>query len=139
MASAIPIRAFSNASNVFIVWSLDAPIPNAVGFALYRYVKGQPQPTVVESSVGFGDDPKAHPGQHEPTTIWPLQRCTWTDWLAPRDVQVAYQVKAVFETATPNPPQSDVSNWVTLTDAPTNANIDAFFNDGVIATHWIAR
>lgn len=135
----IQIKAFSNASNVFIVWSFDKPIPNALGFAVYRYVQGNPTPTVLLSSVGFGDDPNAKPGDHQPTTTWPLQRCTWTDWTAPRNVNIAYQVQVVFETAVPSPPTSDVSDWVLLTDAPTNVDIDAFFNDGVIATQWVAE
>ncbi len=136
---AIEIRAFSNSANVFVAWSFDQPIPNSIGFALYRHIEGQAEPQVVQSSVGFGDDPQAHPGAHEPSTVWPFQRCTWNDWLAPRDVRLAYEVRAVFEQPNASPPSSGVSNWVMLTDTPSASGMDVYFNDGIIATQWVAR
>lgn len=135
----LSIHAYTSCQNIFLVWTFAERIPDCIGMSLIRKHEDDSEPgKVLESSVGFADDPEAMSGKHRPSTEWPFQRCTWNDWTAPRDAKVVYQVRAVMQDGNAGP-QSSWSNAVQLTDEPDHRKLSAFFNDGVIATQWVAR
>ncbi|MGA8574772.1 MAG: phospholipase D-like domain-containing protein [Candidatus Cybelea sp.] len=141
------LKAYANCSDVFLVWQVDKEIPNCLGFAVQRKINGVQD--VLNSSVGFGDqapgpnDPNVNPGAFKPTTQWPLQRFTWTDFTIQAGQTVQYRVVPMVGTDNQlRPDDSQGSLWtnpVTLTGDSNNTSFSAFFNDGVLATQWLAR
>lgn len=104
---------------------------------------------VLNSSVGFGsqapgpNSPNVNPGAFKSTTQWPLQRFTWTDFTIQAGQTVQYRVIPMLGTENQlRPDDSRGSLWtnaVTLTGDSNNPSFSAFFNDGVLATQWLAR
>jgi len=134
------VEAIPSCDQIFIVWKLNAMIDNCVGFAVFRQEQGK-QPAPINTWVGFEGQKPTTPGEHRPSTEWPVQKTSWTDYLAPLIGKVRYGVTPVILTGanvTPNPATPDVwSDYVTLDQG--DASITAWFNRGTISAQWLTR
>lgn len=83
--------------SAFLAWR--APfMDDCRGFALARRIRraagSAPSPQTykaagehgfaeewVSSWVGFGNGPETHPGESQPTTVWPIQKYLWSDFM----------------------------------------------------------
>src|SRR5206468_3683031 len=74
--------ALANNDTVFLSWIYDKPIPDCLGFAVYRRDQGG-QRTPLPAWVGFkgGSNPD---WQHKDTSVWPVQKFGWRDFAATR-------------------------------------------------------
>jgi len=133
------IRAYVDSDHAFIVWELDAPIPGCRGFALKRKLTGSGAETILDTWVGFAGD-TAPPGTKRPSTEWPIQRFTWSDYDPPREA-VSYQAAPLIgdkddlvEDA------AHATGWSepTVVTADAGDGISAYFNRGVVATQWLS-
>ena len=138
----VTIRAYSNGTNIYIAWKMSTKIPNCIGFALRRKT-AQQQDTdaiVLSNHIGFATAPDPIAAAPMPSTESPFQRCTWNDWLAPVQVPVQYAVAAVYGGDGTGPAiSSGWSSAVTIGIDSQTGPLQCYFNDGVIATQWIAR
>ena len=132
----------TNGDDAFFAWS--APTTDDwLGFALYREVY-RADGTVLQAGylrnyVGFESD-EPEPGESRPSTVWPIQRYTWTDhgvetgtavtyWIAP--VAVVDGFLEVVEDEEVGYGPVDVS-----TGSPSG---HAYFNRGFVLSQFIAR
>src|SRR5262245_39341135 len=91
------IEAFPTTDGIFVFWYVSQMIPECLGFALIRDVEGKGT-SIVESWVGFEDQSEAHKkGEHQPSTKWPIQKTSWTDYRAPTIGRVRYGVIPVLK------------------------------------------
>lgn len=133
------IHVFSNQDDAYITWQYEETIIDCVGFALYRKRKGG-KPEVVNTWVGFENEPhKLH--EHKPSTEWPIQRFMWTDHLVNRGDIASYRVvpmildkkgKLVAE-------ESKATEWSHTTELNADAEIEVFFNRGIISSQFVAN
>jgi phosphatidylserine/phosphatidylglycerophosphate/cardiolipin synthase-like enzyme len=144
--------------SALLVWK--APlIKNCRGFALARLIRrvagSAPSPQIykdsgadgfaeewVSSWVGFAGGPDTKPGERQPTTIWPIQKYLWSDFMVNPGDQVAYRVVPMVGTARSlKPLDSAASGWtpVITIGAETPGQISCFFNRGIVASQWLAR
>ncbi|WEK71426.1 MAG: phospholipase D-like domain-containing protein [Candidatus Chryseobacterium colombiense] len=133
------IKAICNSDDVEIIWKYPK-IDNCLGFAIQREkeVNGTSQLSWVKSSVGFEDEPHID-FEMKNTTLWPIQKYMWTDYLVDSGDTVRYRVIPMIDQEN-NLVQdgnniSDWSNWVTLKAKPT----DAFFNRGLVSSQFVSR
>jgi phosphatidylserine/phosphatidylglycerophosphate/cardiolipin synthase-like enzyme len=137
---ATAIRAHANCDDAYVVWRYDEPIPECRGFALYRRPHGgDPEP--VRTFVPFAGRPH-RPGESQPSTVWPVQRFSWTDVLARNGDVVSYRVVPMVGTAGALHEAGDLaSDWTDELSVGPRAGDDlwAYFNRGVLATQAIAR
>jgi len=138
----IKIKAYANCDHTYVVWRPDKPITHCLGFALYRRPSGQRAATV-ETFVGPEDGPKVASGTSRPSTVWPIQKFMWADYLSQPGASIAYRVVPIcgpaFDQSKPN--TSEASSWsneVRLDSVSTPA-VEALFNRGVVSTQWVAR
>jgi hypothetical protein len=89
---AISFDAYAGSGNVLLVWRSPEAIPGCLGYAvLRRTAGGASQPLL--GYVGFSDGrPVAANGEGQPSSRWPFQRFTWTDFNPLAVGQVEYQV-----------------------------------------------
>ena len=135
------IQAFPTTDGIFVVWNVKEMIPNCLGFALHRQEKGKAT-TIVNTWVGFEDQEKVHKqGEHRPSTEWPIQKTSWTDFMAPAETSVRYGVVAVLKDgdislklATKVPDQ-----WSDYVSAKPSGALAAWFNRGTISAQWLTR
>ncbi|HKN30923.1 MAG TPA: hypothetical protein VJY34_24845 [Roseiarcus sp.] len=143
--------------SAFLAWR--APfIKNCRGFSLTRRVKraagSTPSPEtikkgddgfaieLVSSWVGFANGPKVDPGMRKTTTEWPIQKCTWSDFMVGPGDQVAYRVAPMVGDA--DSLKEDAANGSPWTDvveigATTRGGISCYFNRGIVASQWLSR
>ncbi|WP_426424175.1 phospholipase D-like domain-containing protein [Bradyrhizobium genosp. A] len=137
----IKVNAYANCDHSFVVWTADQPIEDCLGFALYRLPAGQTSPEIAETFVGPSTQTKVPAGTKRPSTEWPIQKFTWSDYLVGSQTEVKYQVVAMcgpgFSSMKPGQ-KSDWSNSVSLT-TPAGTAIQPYFNRGVVSTQWVAR
>jgi phosphatidylserine/phosphatidylglycerophosphate/cardiolipin synthase-like enzyme len=138
----IKIKAYANCDHAYVAWMADKPIADCLGFALYRRPSGQKEKPV-ETFVGPENGPKVPPGTSRPSTIWPIQKFMWADYLAHPGDTLQYQVVPLcgpdFDHLTPLAKgASPWSNSVGL-ETVKDALIQPFFNRGVVSTQWVAR
>lgn len=138
----IKIKAYANCDHAYIVWQADKPIVDCLGFALYRRVKGK-SPQAVTTFVGPENAPKVAAGTSRPSTVWPIQKFMWADYLATAGATLQYQVVPMcgadfdhLQASTQN--ASAWSRAVSL-DVSSTARIQPYFNRGIVATQWVAR
>src|SRR5882724_2558895 len=133
----IKIKAYANCDHAYIVWQADKPIVDCLGFALYRRVKGK-SPQAVTTFVGPENAPKVAAGTSRPSTVWPIQKFMWADYLATAGATLQYQVVPMcgadfdhLQASTQN--ASAWSSAVSL-DVSSTARIQPYFNRGIVAT-----
>lgn len=135
------IVARSNCDTTTIIWQSKASISECRGFALERQVKGQSSTSFVPTWVGF----KGHahkPGQSPPSTVWPIQRYIWSDFLVQFGQTVRYRAIPMIGPASDlqkaDPSEwSAWSNWATVAPGQTK-NFLAYFNRGIVPAQWLA-
>jgi phosphatidylserine/phosphatidylglycerophosphate/cardiolipin synthase-like enzyme len=134
------IKAICNSDDVEIIWRYPKKIENCLGFAIQRQKKvgNKEQNFWVKSSVGFEDE--THESfEFRDTTIWPIQKYMWTDYLVASGDTVRYRVIPMIDTdgnlVQDESNASDWSNWVALQVKET----DAFFNRGIVSSQFISR
>ncbi|MBR0873554.1 hypothetical protein JQ633_24575 [Bradyrhizobium tropiciagri] len=135
------IQAFPTTDGIFVVWDVPAMIPDCLGFALYRQPKGK-SAKVVDTWVGFEDQAEGHTdGEHRPSTEWPVQKTSWTDFLAPVDAPVRYGVVAVLKDGATKvkPAAGAPSEWTDYVSAMPSGPLKPWFNRGTISAQWLAR
>ncbi|HUI21588.1 MAG TPA: phospholipase D-like domain-containing protein [Methylocella sp.] len=137
----ITIKAYANCDHSYVVWVADKPVVDCLGFALYRLPSGETTPQVVETFVGPTTEKKVPAGTSRPSSVWPIQKFMWSDYLAGSESEVRYQVAAMcgkdFDHMKPGP-KSPWSNPVSLV-TPAGSAIQAYFNRGIVSTQWVAR
>jgi phosphatidylserine/phosphatidylglycerophosphate/cardiolipin synthase-like enzyme len=136
------ILAHANCDTSTIVWQTDKTIPGCRGFALERQVKGQAAASVVPTWVGFKG--QVHkPGDSKPSTVWPIQRYIWSDFLVQPGQTVRYRAIPMVDPASqlqkaPQALWSPWSNWVTIGTGQTKG-FEAYFNRGIVPAQWMAH
>jgi phosphatidylserine/phosphatidylglycerophosphate/cardiolipin synthase-like enzyme len=138
----ITIKAYANTDHAYVVWRPDPeePIESCLGFALYRRIKGK-SAQIVETFVGPKTETKIPAGTHKPSTVWPIQKYMWSDYLVPSGVTVQYQAVAMCGDSFDDLKPGEASDWsgsVSLAVDP-KALIQSSFNRGVVSTQWVAR
>jgi phosphatidylserine/phosphatidylglycerophosphate/cardiolipin synthase-like enzyme len=138
----LKVVAYANCDHAYIVWQADAPVADCLGFALIRRPVGK-QESVVETFVGPGDGPKVANGTSRPSTVWPIQKFMWADYLAEAGNSIQYRVVPMcgqdFDHMTAkNELASGWSEPVRL-DSVGDPQVEALFNRGVVSTQWVAR
>lgn len=137
------IKAFANCDHVIIAWKYDKPIPDCIGFALYKKMKGQ-QPaaaTPVNNRIGFAGQ-NTRPGEQRPSTEWPIQRLLWTDYNVKSGDTVSYLVVPVLINAKENKLVKDLphaTEWSKEVTVETGTDIEAYFNRGIISSQFMSR
>ncbi|CQD22317.1 hypothetical protein BN000_05567 [Mycobacterium europaeum] len=134
------VRVYHNGDDVYIAWKPPGPIADCRGFALRRRRNGTDE--VVKTWVGFAHQDHTE-GERRDSTIWPIQRFQWTDYMANPGDTLAYQVVPM---AGPDkdhlsPDEAMASEWtesVTL-NHEVSPHIDAYFNRGIVAAQWVSR
>jgi phosphatidylserine/phosphatidylglycerophosphate/cardiolipin synthase-like enzyme len=127
-----------------IVWQTDARIDGCRGFALLREVagaEGDAGDDFVRTWVGFKGQ-KHKPGESQPSTIWPVQRYIWSDYLVSEGQKVRYRVIPMIGPAgkLTKPPEnqwSDWTDWIVVGTGQTEG-FDAYFNRGIVPAQWLA-
>jgi phosphatidylserine/phosphatidylglycerophosphate/cardiolipin synthase-like enzyme len=136
------ILARANSDTSTIIWQADAIITGCRGFALERQIKGQAGSSFVPTWVGFKGQ-KHKPGQSQPSTIWPIQRYIWSDFLVRPGQTVRYRASPMIGPAAnlkqaPAAEWSVWSNWVKIATGQSK-NFLAYFNRGIVPAQWLAH
>lgn len=133
------IKAIPSCDQVFLVWQLSAMIPDCLGFAVFREVDGQP-PIAIHTWVGFENETHES-GDHKRSTDWPIQKTSWTDYLAPVTGSLRYGVVPVIKQGTGTAPvdQTECVWSASVTLDQSEEPITAWFNRGTISAQWLAR
>jgi phosphatidylserine/phosphatidylglycerophosphate/cardiolipin synthase-like enzyme len=138
------VRAFANCDMATIVWQAD-PIAGCRGFALARQVSGGSGDAgndFVRTWVGFAGQ-QHQPGESEPSTVWPIQRYMWSDYLPSQGQKVRYQVVPMIGSAAhlAQAPQSEWSPWTDWITVGTGQSdgFEAYFNRGIVPGQFLAR
>jgi len=135
------IRAYANCDHVYIAWRFDQLIPNCIGFALYKRANGESETTAepIGNHIGFaGQDPK--PGEVRPSTDWPIQRFTWTDYDVKAGDTVSYMVIPILWNGTSvSKDPGNAGPWSDVVQVGTGKDIEAYFNRGIISSQFMSR
>ena len=136
------IKAFANCDHVIVSWLYDQPIPNCVGFALFKKANGDTSGKPLPNRIGFANQsPKA--GEQRPSTEWPIQRLLWTDFDVKEGDTVSYQVIPMLINGTAvSQDTGNASSWsntVTVGTSAPGQGIEAYFNRGIISSQFMSR
>jgi hypothetical protein len=141
----INVKAFANCDMATIAWQTDKLIPNCRGFALQRQVSGASGDAgddFVRTWVGFKGGTH-QPGENEPSTIWPIQRYLWSDYLVSQGQKVRYRVIPMIGPAADlkKASESEWSAWTNWTVIGTGqtTGFEAYFNRGIVPAQFLAR
>jgi phosphatidylserine/phosphatidylglycerophosphate/cardiolipin synthase-like enzyme len=134
--------ALGNNDVAFIAWSYDSPIPDCLGFAVYRQSSSQPAPTPLPAWVGFEGDSNAN-WQPRTTEEWPVQKFSWRDLTASAGATYVYEIVPMVGTPRNLEPAADPSlrlttSEVTLTPERSD-HVRAYFNRGILSTQHLVR
>jgi phosphatidylserine/phosphatidylglycerophosphate/cardiolipin synthase-like enzyme len=136
------IKAYADCDHTVVVWKPSRRIPQCRGFALYRR-RNRKAPEVVDTWLGFNPGPQSA-GTHQPSTIWPIQRFLWSDYLVRHGDRVSYRVVPVV--GPDHEHLAPCDDLASLWTAPVmvSASVDhspfaAYFNRGILASQWVAR
>jgi phosphatidylserine/phosphatidylglycerophosphate/cardiolipin synthase-like enzyme len=135
------IEAFPTTDGIFVVWNVTEMIPDCLGFALYRQ-EGKKDPTVVNTWVGFEDQEEGHkPGDHRPSTEWPVQKTSWTDFMAPAEAPVRYGAVPVLKDGATGVKLAAKAPalWSDYVSAKPSGPLAPWFNRGTISAQWLSR
>jgi len=130
------VKGYANCDMTTIVWQTDAHIADCRGFALLRDVagaEGDAGSDFVRTWVGFKGQ-KHKQGESQPSTVWPVQRYIWSDYLVSEGQKVRYRVIPMIGPAgkLTKPPESEWSEWTDWIVVGTGQTegFEAFFNRG---------
>ncbi|GAC1394932.1 MAG: phospholipase D-like domain-containing protein [Sediminibacterium sp.] len=135
------IRAFANCDHVIIAWRYEELIPACIGFALYKKTGNDTNATAepLPNRIGFaGQNPQ--PGEQRPSTEWPIQRFTWTDYDVKPNDTISYMAVPIFMSG--NDVAKDTgnsSNWSNTVTVATGQDYEAYFNRGIISSQNMSR
>ncbi|WP_233808997.1 phospholipase D-like domain-containing protein [Paraburkholderia sp. HP33-1] len=138
MTETIEVRAFRGSDSVFLAWWHPTKINGCLGYSVSRRVNGGAA-TPLEAYVGFSTGRPVTPNPDgQPSTLWPYQRFTWTDFNPPANGTVEYLVVAIG--GSPKAPAATdiASDWVS-TVTPKSDTFTPFFNVGIVAARWFAE
>jgi len=134
------IAAYANCDDTYVVWRYPAPIPECRGFALIRKAEdGSEEP--VNTFVSFAGESHTS-GQHQPSTVWPIQRFGWTDTFAKPGKKLRYRIiPMVGKAGALSEAKDHASEWTDEVEvtAAASKELSAYFNRGVLATQAVAR
>jgi hypothetical protein len=139
-ASEIAIRASANCDDAYVIWRYPAAVPSCRGFALYRKPEGE-KAVPVDTFIPFAGE-SHEPGEHRPSTEWPIQKFGWTDVLARAGEKLQYQVvPMVGKAGALEQAEDHASPWSDPVEVTADAGdgLFAYFNRGVLATQSVAR
>jgi phosphatidylserine/phosphatidylglycerophosphate/cardiolipin synthase-like enzyme len=133
-----------NCDDALLFWSVAAPIPACLGFAIDRERKlatGKVRSDVLHNRMGFkADKPKS--AEHRPSTQWPFQRLWWTDHEVNLGDTVRYRVcPIVTDGAKLEALVAERSRWTpwqTLSGGKQDGYA-SFFNRGLVISQFMAR
>jgi hypothetical protein len=138
------IKAIANCDHVIIAWLYDQPIPNCIGFALFKKLSTDTAATAepLANRIGFaGQDPK--PGEQRPSTEWPIQRLLWTDFDVKENDSISYMVVPMLMQGTDLvKDMGNASAWsstVTVCTSAPGKGTEAYFNRGIISSQFMSR
>src|SRR5215831_7355953 len=139
------IAVYSNSDMASIAWETDNPIPGCRGFALEREVAGASGDATsgfINTWVGFkGEDHKD--GESQPSTVWPIQRYIWSDYLVSIGQKARYRVIPMLGPAgkLTKAAQSEWSHWSRWVSIDTGQakGFHAYFNRGIVPAQNLAR
>jgi len=139
------IAVYANCDMATIAWSAGELISGCRGFAVERQVtgpKGDAPSGFIKTWVGFKGQ-KHKPGESQPSTVWPVQRYLWSDYLVSFGQKVRYRVIPMIGSAgklkkAPENLWSAWSPWVT-TDTEKTRGFKAYFNRGIVPSQFLAR
>lgn len=135
------IKAFANCDHVYIAWRYEQLIPNCIGFAVYKRVNGEPAATAepIVNHIGFaGQDPQ--PGETRPSTDWPIQRFTWTDYDVKFGDKVSYMaVPILWLNSAVSKDSHGASEWSDPVTVGTSTDFEAYFNRGIISSQFMSK
>ncbi|HEX4465214.1 MAG TPA: phospholipase D-like domain-containing protein [Solirubrobacterales bacterium] len=140
MSEPISIVAHANCDDAYVVWRYPKAIPDCRGFALYRKPKGGEEEAVHTFIPFAGEEHK--PGEHRPSSEWPIQKFGWTDVLARAGETVSYRVvPMVGKAGSLTEAKDQASPWSDPVEVSADAGdgLSAYFNRGVLATQSVAR
>lgn len=136
----IEVQVYDNGDHTAIVWlPKDGVIAGCLGFAIKRTHNGTGD--YLHSFVGFTEGATL-PADPQDWWKWPLQRYMWWDYHVKSGDTVKYQVIPV--TGTPASPQlatNLASDWTgeMKVSGQCTANMEAYFNKGIVAAQWVSR
>lgn len=90
MSGPVSIVAHANCDDTYVVWRYSKAILDCRGFALYRKPEGGEEEPVHTFIPFAGEEHK--PGEHRPSSEWPIQKFAWADVLARSGETVSYRV-----------------------------------------------
>jgi phosphatidylserine/phosphatidylglycerophosphate/cardiolipin synthase-like enzyme len=140
MTDKISLQAHRGPSGVFLVWWHAGKIPGCLGYAVLKRTDGaEPEPLL--GYVSFAEPGKVIQADAagQPSTLWPYQRFSWTDFDPPPEPKsVEYRVVAI--SGTPEAPQQTglLSDW-TAPEVPNFGTIVPYFNFGIVGSRWFAK
>ncbi|HEX5182128.1 MAG TPA: phospholipase D-like domain-containing protein [Allosphingosinicella sp.] len=133
--AALDLRVYCGADSNFLAWWSPAKIDGCLGYGIKRRIDGgAPEP--LTAYVGFGGaGPVQANADGQPSTKWPFQRFTWSDF-EPHPGTVEYQVVAIVGTPAA-PTEGSASDWVAPAP-PEFGDIIPYFNFGTISSRWFS-
>lgn len=141
------VKVFANCDVTTIVWQTDAIIPNCRGFAIERQVSGAVGTAgddFVRTWVGFQNDPHTK-GESQPSTVWPVQRFIWSDFLVSQGQKVRYRIIPMLRLTAgaqlTQAPATEWSEWTPFIVVGTQQTpgFSAYFNRGIVPAQVLAR
>jgi phosphatidylserine/phosphatidylglycerophosphate/cardiolipin synthase-like enzyme len=137
-----------NNDQAVIAWQYRKPIIDCVGFAIFRKLNHETdaQAEPLKNKVGFADEPFKK-GDQKPTTEWPIQRFTWTDFTVSEGDTVSYMVvPMLYDGAELKKDAVNVSDWTSplkiatgLDDKGNKSPYSAYFNRGLVSSQFFSR
>ena len=141
MSATSTIKAFANCDHVYVAWRFDQLIPNCIGFALYKRKNDESEATAepLPNHIGFaGQNPQ--PGETRPSTDWPIQRFTWTDYDVAANDKVSYMVVPIlWLNNAASKDGANASAWSDPVTVGTGKDFEVYFNRGIISSQFMSR
>jgi phosphatidylserine/phosphatidylglycerophosphate/cardiolipin synthase-like enzyme len=139
------VVVYANCDMATIAWTTDEHIPYCRGFAIERDVrgpKGDAPKGFIHTWVGFQGGPHK-PGENQPSTVWPIQRYLWSDYVVSFGQEVRYRVIPMVRpqkdlVQAPESQWSGWTDWVTV-DTGKTQGFEAYFNRGIVPSQFMAR
>ncbi|PSL34961.1 phospholipase D-like domain-containing protein [Chitinophaga ginsengisoli] len=142
------VKAYANNDQVIIAWHYSRPIKDCVGFAVYRQLNDETEAEAdaLPNRVGFAGEPFKN-GEQRPSTEWPIQRFTWTDFSISHGDKARYSIVPILYDGTRlKKDRRNASEWTPYIHADTGVDLQgnasryhAYFNRGVVSSQFFSR